>query len=68
MRIDSPEVLGLYIYTYDAIYAYSEAGVYTITLTVLDCYGNTYTSKNILLLERAPVILGSFVINLNQWI
>ncbi|MFX1487565.1 MAG: PKD domain-containing protein, partial [Promethearchaeota archaeon] len=55
---------GLYAYTRDPTHAYSEAGVYNITLTVLDCYGNTYIDmRNITILERAPEILGPFTFN-----
>jgi hypothetical protein len=52
---------GNYGYDQDSIHSYCTAGVYNISLFVVDCYGNNYTdSSSITILERTPEINGPF--------
>ncbi|MFX1478122.1 MAG: PKD domain-containing protein, partial [Promethearchaeota archaeon] len=42
-------------------HSYAQSGVYNISLTITDCFGNLYTDiRNITILERKPEILGPF--------
>ncbi len=43
-------------------HAYAESGVYNVSLTVVDCYGNSYSDiKSITVVEKAPEIVGPYI-------
>lgn len=45
----------------EPVHAYAESGFYNISLTIVDCYGNTFTKlRNITILEKAPEIVGPY--------
>ncbi len=48
----------------DPVHAYSKSGVYNISLTIIDCFGNDNTDiTNITVNEKAPEIVGPFTFN-----
>ncbi len=50
---------GYYSYEKETSHAWSEAGVYNISLFAKDCFGNTHTDlRTITILEKAPEIIG----------
>ncbi|MFX1320378.1 MAG: LamG-like jellyroll fold domain-containing protein [Promethearchaeota archaeon] len=43
------------------VHAYAKSGVYNLSLTVIDCFGNSYSDvKNITVVEKAPEIVGPY--------
>ncbi|MHA1932829.1 MAG: PKD domain-containing protein, partial [Promethearchaeota archaeon] len=52
---------GTYSNEKSPLHSFSDSGVYNISLTVMDCYGNTFTDlKNITITESTPLITGPF--------
>jgi len=52
---------GVYSTEKNPVHSYSESGVYNISLTTIDCFGNIFTDlRNITIVESPPEIVGPF--------